>query len=329
MKNTLLIIIITLFALSAKGQDIHFSQFYANPMYIAPSFAGSQGLRFAGNFRDQWSKIPGSYRSFAFSADNYFADFNSGIGLQVMSDNAGSGKMVTTHISLAYSYKVKIHNKFYFQPGLSVQYKNRTIDVSSLDFADEFLQGEFNGNTSETAIVEKYQNFDFAISGLGYIDNLWFGFNVDHLMNISSEIRDDYRYADLRTSLYGGYKKELTKKRLGSSEEAIYTAFNFRNQAGLNQLDLGLYYNRSQIIIGLWYRGLPIVNEYATSDALVYLLGVRFLDYTFSYSYDMSIGKLISYSGGSHEISIIYKVDLTKGKKGKYTRAKSIPSPAM
>ena len=40
-------------------QDPQFTQFYANPLYLAPSFAGAtKQHRAAGSFRDQWPGFP-------------------------------------------------------------------------------------------------------------------------------------------------------------------------------------------------------------------------------------------------------------------------------
>ncbi|MBE0668227.1 MAG: type IX secretion system membrane protein PorP/SprF, partial [Bacteroidales bacterium] len=65
-----------------RGQDPQFSQFYANQLYLAPSFAGAtEDYRFALNWRNQWPSIPGVFHTYSVSFDKALPNFNSGIGI--------------------------------------------------------------------------------------------------------------------------------------------------------------------------------------------------------------------------------------------------------
>lgn len=326
MKLHITWILILLSISQLKGQDAQFSQFYGNPLYLAPSFAGStHGTRFVGNYRDQWPKIPGTFVSYAFSADHFFSGFNSGMGLSFFSDYAGDGKLVTNNISYSYSYKVELARDLYFQPGLAAYYYSRKIDHSMLSFADQFFGSQFVGATSESLPYYHVQHADFAVSGLVYSKMYWGGITIDHLMNLSPELRTDYRYSDMRFSVFGGMKFITKKTVRNRNNEFLHAAFNYRYQARVHQLDIGAYYFRKPLMLGLWYRGIPVGNEYITSDALIFMLGVKYEDYTFTYSYDMTIGKLISATGGSHEVGIIISLDELIGKSKRRYRA--IPCP--
>ncbi len=326
MRKLITILFLIGMLLQASGQDPHFSQFYANPIYLAPSFAGGgDGPRVVLNFRDQWPKVPGSIITYSFAADSYFSSLNSGIGIYFLSDNAGGGKLVTNNVGLAYSYKVKINRDFIFQPGLKAYYYSRKIDYSKVSFADEYFGDQYIGSTSEVLPIEKVQHADFAISVLGYLEDYWFGANVDHLMVISPELRTDFRYTNMRLSVFGGMKYHLKSRVRNKKDEYIHAALNYYYQSSAHQLDIGFYYNRNPIVLGLWYRGIPVGNEYFTADALIYLAGIKYKDFVFSYSYDMTLGKLISHTGGAHEISIIYSMKSHKG--GRAQKYKAIPCP--
>jgi len=96
MKKTGLFIILLLVVRIGFGQDPHFSQFYAAPLYLGPSFAGAgENTRIMTNYRDQWPKMPGVFVTYSFSADHYMPDLNSGFGLFVMKDQAGDGKSIS------------------------------------------------------------------------------------------------------------------------------------------------------------------------------------------------------------------------------------------
>lgn len=304
-----LVFLFMLILFESKGQDAHFSQFYSNPLYLSPSFAGSsEGTRVILNYRDQWPSVPGNFVTYSFSADHYFSSLRSGMGLIFFSDQAGGGKLSTLNIGYLYSFKIPVSRTFYLQPGLSVYYYSRKINYSMLNFSDQFFGSQFVGSTSEILPSMKVQHSDFAVSCLGYATNSWGGITVDHLMKISTVISADTRYSSMRISVFGGTKYTIKKRLRSKNYDAIYAAFNYRQQANIKQLDIGCYYVKSQLMFGLWYRGMPTGNEFSSSDALIYLIGVKTKNLTISYSYDMTIGPLISKTGGSHEIAISYAI---------------------
>ena len=54
-----------------KGQDPHFSQFFASPLTINPSFTGKfdGDIRMTAIHRNQWPSIPKAYITTGASAD--------------------------------------------------------------------------------------------------------------------------------------------------------------------------------------------------------------------------------------------------------------------
>jgi type IX secretion system PorP/SprF family membrane protein len=329
MRPFILSILLLLMANWVGAQNAHFSQFYSNPLYLAPSFAGSsENSRFILNYREQWAKLPGHFTSYSFSADHYFNKYNSGMGLLFFTDQAGGGKMVTTNIAYQYSYKIRVTYDFYLQPGISAYYYSRSVNSNALNFADQFFNGEFVGTTSETLPADLVQHADFAFSMLGYTENFWGGFNLNHLMSLSPVLSLDPKYPDLYLSVYGGAKITTKWTVQNRNNETLHLAFNFRNQSKVNQLDIGGYYFKNPLYFGLWYRGLPIGNVYRTSDAIIFLLGVKYNQLVLNYSYDMSLGSLISTTGGSHEISIVYSLSNSDNiaRKKKYRK---IPCPTF
>ncbi|GAO28143.1 type IX secretion system membrane protein PorP/SprF [Geofilum rubicundum] len=72
------------------GQDVSFSQVYSSPLYLSPSFAGfTSGGRLALNYRDQWPGVANTFRTYAFSYDEYLSGYNSGVGLLFLRDDQG------------------------------------------------------------------------------------------------------------------------------------------------------------------------------------------------------------------------------------------------
>jgi hypothetical protein len=83
---------------------------------------------------------------------------------------------------------------------------------------------------------------------LGYTENIWGGFNLNHLMSLAPALKDDYRYSDLHFSLFGGIKITTKWSFKNRNTETLHLAFNFRSQSKVNQLDLGGYYFKNPLL---------------------------------------------------------------------------------
>ena len=93
MKNIIkiyLFLLCTLFTFKTNAQDPHFSQFYANPMYLNPAITGTNFCpRWIMNYRNQWPAIPGDYVTYSSSFDFGLNELHGGVGLIALHDNAG------------------------------------------------------------------------------------------------------------------------------------------------------------------------------------------------------------------------------------------------
>jgi type IX secretion system PorP/SprF family membrane protein len=328
MKKILIIINFLMLLCALQAQDPQFSQFYAAPLYLGPSMAGTAGCpRVCLNFRDQWPNLPGKYVTSALSVDNYVSNLNSGIGMLFLYDNAGGGKLTTTQIGLNYSYRIKIKKDFFFQPGLQFLYYQRTVDFSRLTFADQFYDEQILPSSIESPPDNQNGHIDFSTSILGFAKNLWFGTSLDHLMKMNTALTNDIRYVPLKISAYGGYRVHLTKPMLNKEEEEYMTlAFHYRSQASMQQLDFGVYYNKLPYTVGVWYRGIPVIKSTKSNDAITFSGGLMFKNLLLTYSYDFTISSLIGATGGAHEIALVYTFEQTKKSKRKMG---SVPCPKL
>ena len=66
------------------AQDPEFTQFYANPLYLNPAFAGTAHCpRLSLNYRNQWPGISGSFITTSASYDQHVDALSGGVGLLV------------------------------------------------------------------------------------------------------------------------------------------------------------------------------------------------------------------------------------------------------
>lgn len=289
------------------GQDPQFSQFYASPLYMAPSFAGaSEKTRITLNYRDQWPKIPGVFVTYSFAADHYIQDLNSGLGLLFLKDQAGDGKISTTNVAGNYSYKLKLSDRWYFQPGLKFFYHQYQLDYSKVVFNDQLGFDYTNPTSVEINEDEKFMYFDFGSSVMFYNDRYWAGAMVDHMIKAGPSFQDNPNYKPLKYEVFGGLRVPLGRHSYRRNRHSLFGAFHFKSQQQIHQLDLGAYYQKSSFIIGLWYRGIPIIPEFPSVDAVIFMLGYNNGNFSVGYSYDATISRLITNTGGAHELSLSY-----------------------
>jgi len=72
-KNIALTLFLAL-SFQLHAQDIHYSQFGRSPLNINPALTGlfKGDIRFIGNYRSQWNKIPVNYMTFSGGVDQKF-----------------------------------------------------------------------------------------------------------------------------------------------------------------------------------------------------------------------------------------------------------------
>lgn len=331
MKRWAILLILFLLAVICTGQDPQFSRFYSNALYMAPSFAGSAGQnRISGSYRTQWPEINTAFISYTLAFDHYFEKLRSGVGVLFLNDIAGSGELTTTNIGALYNYDFRIGHTLHVRPGMHFMYTQRKIDFNKLIWRDQMSAAGNALVTGEVVSYDKVGDIDFAVSGLVFNETFWIGTSVDHLLRpsqslYSQEFADDnLAHVPIKTQVFGGWYFVLKEQLLRPTPTVLQVAFLYKNQEDFNQLDLGIYYNYEPIVLGVWYRGVPIVKNNKMNDALIFLVGYKTKQFNIGYSYDFTTSKLVTSSGGAHEISLAYSF---KQPEIKRKHKKMIPCP--
>lgn len=321
--------IVFLFALSIgalRAQDPHFSQFYANPLYLNPAFAGAAVCpKMVLNYRNQWPSLTGSYVTYNASFDMHFKKLGGGLGALITSDRAGEGIMVTQQVSLIYSVRIPITSKFFLKAGMQGGYFQKSVDFSRLSFGDQIDDRYgFSMPTSEMPTSDVH-DFDISAGILGYSKMFYVGFAAHHLVPINEAlIPGNESYLPMKFTFHSGYKIPVTEKgrrRLAPSDPIIYPNVVFMMQDQYMQMNYGLYFQRQPFIFGMWFRDFPL----STHDALIFLVGFEYDKFKFGYSYDVTISKQGVGTGGSHEISYALRFNCIQPK----IRLKEIVCPSF
>ena len=314
--------VVTLIAGNAYGQAPQFSQFYASPLLIAPSFAGnSLGSRAFVSYRDQWAKLPGSYVTYSVAIDNNFYAINSGFGLVVMNDVAGSARLGSASVKGLYSYRFNLSDDWRIRPGISFSITQRALNYSKAIFPDQITESGVDDTTIEQA-AKPYNFFDASSSVVVYNRRLWLGLCVDNLMRPNASFARLSARLPMLWSQFGGINFPLPNN-VGKIPEIVTLNYLFKTTSTYRQLDVGVNWYRAPLLLGIAWRGLPATDKYHSYDALIFSIGVAFNDMSLGYSYDYTISKLGPATGGSHEITFSYSFN----EGNKTNRKGSIPCP--
>lgn len=336
MKKVFVTIFLTAIALLADAQDPEFSQYYAAPLVLNPAFSGTASdHRFVLNHRNQWPNVTNGFVTYALSYDYNLQHLNSGVGLLIMTDKAGTASLKSTTINFQYAYKTIIQDQWVLSTGLNFGLGHRNIDFSKLVFGDQ-LEFDSNGGTpSDDPVFSNIQStsyFDFGAGALAYNRKFWLGFSVAHLNTPNRSMIGEQALIPMKTSLHGGIRISLEHALFKKDRVAAFMpSFVYKHQGAFDQLDIGTYFMYEPVILGLWYRGIPIrqnVMDNVSHDAAVVILGFQLQTFELTYSYDVTVSELGPVSGGAHEVSVKYKVDLnTSGHRVK--KQKYIPCPTF
>lgn len=310
--------------LPAIAQDPLFSQYYAMPMHINPGFSGiSYAPHIEMIYRNQWPALDKSfpaYVSYAVSYDQFFKDINSGLGIQLLADDAGGGLIKTLKGAFTYGYQAKISKDNYLRGGIELGWVQTRYGWEKFVFGDQ-LNPEFGaispGGTpypSQELRPQKLSSTYLDIgTGLLYFNpHFNVGFSAKHINSPTNDIlkvnSSAFSGIPIRWVLHGSARIGLGKR--SARQAYLSPSFLLARQSEFMQINLGAQLEVSTVFGGLWYR---MARD--NSDALIAVFGLRKGIWKFAYSFDYTTSNLGISAGGSHELSIgIYLEEVIRKK---------------
>jgi len=269
-------------------QDVMFSQYMFNGLFLNPAYAGSHKY-FSSSLlhRSQWLGFDGAPQTTILAIDGPLLDQKMGVGLLLAHDKIGVTNQ--TDVYANYSYMVQIgEGKLSF--GIKGGVSNYEAKVSDLTVWDD-NDNSFSGVTKSLWLPK------FGLGTFYFTHNWYAGFsiptliaydpnhNFDLSLESSSFIRKHYFFNS-------GYVFTINEKlKLKPS-----LLLKFQPAAPL-QADFNLNAMYIDIIaLGISYR----TND-AVSLMVEYQANQRF---RVGYAYDLTTSKISSYTSGTHEIMI-------------------------
>jgi len=328
VKINLIILYTISLSFISRGQDIHFSQFYMNPIYLNPALTGNfdGDWRFTGNQKSQWRSVSRPYNTFAISAENKEERLLPGLyhAINLYNDVAGDGNFRTVELNITNAYhrfidKDSIHGITF---GLQVGFNHKNIDFTKLNFDSQFNGYKFDANLpqNENFGIYKFTNLNLAIGAL-----------YTYKPEKRKELVAGFGWFNLTTpkqSFFGNPSIDRDKRVVLHAKANYPLNFELDLQPGLFMQFQGTY---KEIVIGsnikyiytdkkgeyiAPYAGLWFRNK----DAINLVAGAYYNNWIAGVSYDINISKLIPASNvrGGLEFSLQYILHIFKPVDTKY-----------
>lgn len=295
-------------AVTANAQDVGFSQFYANRLYLNPAFAGSEYVPVVGiSYRNQWPQNNRPFVTYSASYDQFVDVVKGGLGVLVLQDNQGQGAIKTTMASGMYSYSVDINRDFSINLGLKATFIQRQMEWNNFVFSDMIdpLYGVIypTREIQPNELTKSY--WDFSTGMIVNYKNLYFGGVIDHMAEPNEAFNTDRNVAILPrkytfhagANIPVGFSRGLMKSSYSISPNILY-----QRQRDFEQINYGLYLSKNSWVAGGWFRH----NLSFDFDSFIILLGYQADKYRIGYSYDYVISNLVKTNSGAHEISLSF-----------------------
>lgn len=312
MRKLCTIILLLLASQLIYGQDVEFSQYYANPLYLNPAFAGSEDYtRIALNYKSLLPSSYGSYSNYSASVDKYFDGLSGGLGFQIMDDRQLQGVINNLGFNLIYSYQANLNRDWVLSTGFRIGYNMITLNATNLVLPD-MLDGT-SSTSNATGLYQQSLYFDFSAGMLTWFKNYYLGLSVDHLTKPQISLgSDDPGPIDRKYTVHGGMEIPFYNM-IYRVNMTVSPNFIYQQQGSSSKLNLGVYVNRNYFTTGLWLKTNSQFNLVGT----VIMLGL-ISDYTiFAYSYDIPFykGGFDGIINGAHEVTFMYKFKYKRKRK--------------
>ena len=309
-----------LLAALGQAQDLHFSQFFNNPLLTNPANTGfipDADYRIGASYRNQYSSIMAMpYKTISIYGDaQVFRDKLEngwlGLGGVILRDVAGRGSLTSTKVYGSVAYHQLLGNSSLLTVGFNVGWANKRIDQTKLTFPDQF-EGKFFDGTRPTSVVLSNNNVSYLDiqAGLNYAyfptENIYFnaGYSIQHVNRPLESFIDASADTTRIAMRHIGFLNAIVKV---NDDIIINPNVYYTTQAKASELVLGLNgaYNLSgdgekQLIGGLYYR---------LGDAVVPMIGFELKNVRFTFSYDVTTSSLHNFNGyrGASEFNILKK----------------------
>jgi type IX secretion system PorP/SprF family membrane protein len=298
------------------GQDIHFSQYFNNPLSLSPAQTGNfdGDWRLYGNYRDQWRAIAYPFRTVSLGYDQQLilGDQHLAVGGYVVNDNSGSVslKCNKVYISGAYYHTIDQH---IFTGGLQVGFVMKSVNYDKVAFPDDWTGTNYDPGLVDEGDNNQVSYLDVNL-GLGWkrkfgSKEFEAGIAALHLNHPTESFEgNSSSKLPLRMAINASLKLDIKSTLYVKPGILVNTMRGSRNIMVGGQT--GMVVKSNKFSVREIYGGLYLRNGLVDpADAFMVMFGAQMKKIAINVSYDVNISSLHTYSNarGAFEISFVYK----------------------
>ena len=286
-----------LFTFAAAAQDPHFSQSPMSPIQLNPALSASSewDARAGGQWKEQWSSVPVSYRTFAAFFDQRLHQIRMplgqlGIGGTFLYDQAGDSKLSWTQAGMRVSWGLPLEDGIDLRAGVGVDVGQRAFLPDQLEFGDQYNGELFDpGQATAEQFARQVSNLTSLSAGVAVVyrnprsrTQLQTGLAASHL---NSPTVSFYQAGDLEIPMWARFHANAAVE-LNDDWDAT-AVHHFYRQGSYQEILLGfggryhLTYKEEDLALGA---GMA----YRFGDALIPQLEVLYGQWRFGLSYDVN-----------------------------------------
>lgn len=300
MKKLILLVCFFLSILKASAQqEPHFTQYMSNMSVINPAYATDTPaiLNLGTLYRYQWAGIKGAPKTLTLFAHTPVND-KIEAGFSLVSDDIGDGAKKETNLFADFAYILQLNETQKLSFGVKAGFSSISTNFNGfeLNSGDVSTDLAFAENTNETVP-------NIGVGAYYFTDNYYIGLSVPNLLSAehiksSSTGINSFGTQRIHGYLTGGYVFDINENfKLKPAAMAIFV------EGAPVSVDLtaNVLYNE-KFELGAAYR---------FGDAVSVLMNVNVTpNLKIGYSYDYTISNLSQFNSGSHEIVLLYNLDL-------------------
>ena len=283
-------------------QDAQYTQYMYNMSVINPAYTTNNlgVVNFGALHRTQWVGVVGSPKSSNIFAHTPIND-KIEVGFSLINDNIGDVvKENNLTADVAYKLDLEEHGNLSFGLKTGVTFFDVNFNGFVLESGDVFTDEDFADN-----INQSYFNLG---AGVYYnTDNYYVGLSIPNILNSKHLDRNNGRYQGTEQShvfLTGGYVYDLNKEF--KLKPAFMTKFVKGSPITVDLTANILYQDKIEFGIG-----------YRIDDSFIGMANFRATpELRIGYAYDHTISNLGPFSSGSHELFVLYNLDILNLNKG-------------
>lgn len=282
-------------SLMYSQQDPQYTQYTYNMNVVNPAYAGSQGTLSIGLLgRTQWVGLDGSPKTMT-AVIHAPVGKNVGLGFSVIADEIGPVREQNIYADFSYTLQTSDEGRLAFGLKGGVTFQN--IDFLKLSISDQ-EDPLFSENLNQT-------HPNFGAGAFYYTDNFYVGLSMPNML----ETRHFEKKSGIITSASEKMHYFLTSGYVFDISDDLKLKPSVMLKA-VNGAPLSIDLSVNALVYEVLELGLSWREGDSVSAMINFLISTNL---RLGYAYDYTLTNLGDFNSGSHEVFLLYNVDLSKG----------------